>query len=415
MERTGIGQFTRLTARMVPLIARGRARAGQIVLAAAAAGLLILAGTGCGKQTKPAGPPPPVVQVVTVTPQDVPVFQEWIGTLEGYVNAQIRAQVTGYLLSQDYEEGSQIKKGQLLFQIDPRPFEAAVAQAQAKLAQDRAQLGKTELDVARLTPLAKAHAVSQEELDNAVQANLASQALVKADQAGLETAQLNLGFTKITSPIDGLAGMAQAQVGDLVGPTGPALTTVSTIDPIKVVFNVSEQNYLTYRRQHADPAERATHEQELELQLILADGSTYRFPGKFLFAGREVNPTTGTLLLTGAFPNPDLTLRPGQFARVRARTQMRHGVFLVPQRAVTQLQTSYQVAVVDNENKAHIRPVKLGPRIGSDWIIEEGLRNGDRVIVEGTQKVRDGLVVNAQPFPTAQATNQPAFSQVQPR
>jgi len=363
---------------------------------------------GCAKHQRQAQQAPPVVQVVAVTPKDVPIYQEWIGTVEGYVNAQIRAQVPGYLISQNYVEGSQVKKGQLLFQIDPRPFEAALAQAQAKLAQDQAQLGKTEIDVKRLTPLAKVQAVSQEELDNAVQANLAAAALVKADQAAVESAQLNVGFTKILSPIDGLAGVAQAQLGDLVGPTTQPLTTISTINPVKVNFNVSEQNYLAYRRLHTDPAERVAHEQELELQLILADGSTYAYPGKFFFAGREVNPTTGTLLLTGLFPNPDMTLRPGQFARVRARTQVRHGALVVPQRAVTQLQTSYQVAVVDSQNIAHIRPVKVGARIGSDWVIEEGLHPGDRVVAEGAQKVRDGRAVEPEPFVAAALTHNSA-------
>ncbi len=349
---------------------------------------------------------------MTVAATNVPIYQEWIGTLEGYVNAQIRAQVTGYLLSQEYVEGSQVKKGQLLFRIDPRPFESVVEQARAKLAQDQAQLGKTELDVKRLTPLARSQAVSQEELDNAIQSNLAAQAAVKADQAAIEAAQLNLGFTRITSPIDGLAGLAQAQIGDLVGPSTPLLTTISMINPIKVYFNVSEQTYLAYRRRHSDPAERAAHEQELELALILADGSTYAHPGKFLFAGREVSPTTGTLLLTGEFPNPELTLRPGQFARVRAQTDTRQDVVLVPQRAVTELQSSYQVAVVNAQNKAEIRSVTVGERVGSNWIIEEGLHPGDHLIVEGAQKVHSGLTVNPQPYRSSPGTNAPALAQV---
>jgi len=370
------------------------ARVAALVVCMGLVGLV----TACGKAKSQPAPQPPIVQVVTVTPTNVPIYGEWIGTVQGYVNAEIRAQVSGYLLAQNYAEGSEVKKGQLLFQIDPRPFHAALDQAKAKLTQDEAQQGKTQLDVTRLTPLAEVNAVSQEEFDNAVQANLAALATVKADQAAVETTQLNLGFTQLTSPIDGLAGTAQAQIGDLVGPTGPVLTTVSTIDPVRVYFNVSEQAHLAYRRHWTNQAERAVHEQELELQLILADGSTYPHPGRFFFAGREVNPTTGTLLLTGLFPNPDFVLRPGQFARVRAMTDLRKGALMVPQRAVTELQTSYEVALVDSQNKVHIQPVTVGPTYGSDWLIDQGLQPGERVIAEGTQKAKEGQVVNPQPF-----------------
>jgi membrane fusion protein (multidrug efflux system) len=252
--------------------------------------------------------------------------------------------------------------------------------------------------VKRLTPLAKVNAISQEELDNAVQSNLAAQAAVKADQATVEAARLSLNFTRITSPIDGLAGLAMAQIGDLVGPNGPVLTTVSTIDPIKVYFTVSEQAYLAYRQQYTNSVERETHEQELELQLILADGSVYPQSGRFYVAGREVNPTTGTLQLAGLFSNPNHLLRPGQFARVRARTQIQKNALLVPQRAVIELQGSYQVATVDSQKKAHLQPVKVGERYGSDWIIQQGLKPGDQVIVEGTQKVKEGAPVQPQPF-----------------
>src|SRR5258705_651197 len=352
---------------------------------------------GCGKPAPPPTPPPEV-QVVTVKPQDTPVYKEWIGTLEGLVNAQIRAQVTGYLQTQNYLEGKLLKTGDLLFQIDPRPFEAALDQAKAKLAQDQAQQIRTHWDVERYKPLAEKNAISQQEYINAVQADLAAQAQIKADQAAIESAQLNLGFTKILSPIDGIAGVALAQIGDLVGPGGPLLTTVSTIDPIKVYFITSEQAYLSYRRQYTNIAERATHEQALELQLILADGSIYPFTGKFSFAGREVNPTTGTIQLIGLFPNPDSVLRPGAFARVRARTQTRKNALLVPQRAVSELQGSYQVAVVGDENKVHMQTVMVGERIGSDWIIEKGIKPGDRVVVEGTQKTKEGIVVNPKPF-----------------
>jgi membrane fusion protein (multidrug efflux system) len=295
-------------------------------------------------------------------------------------------------------EGTQVKSNQLLFQIDPRPFEVTLAQTQAKLAQDEAQLGKTEQDVKRLTPLAKVKAISQEELDNAVASNRAMHAQVDADNAAIKGAELNLGFTKIKSPIDGLAGIAQAQIGDLVGPNGPILTRVSTVDPIKVYFTASEQSYLSYRSQHTNPAEREAHERELELELILADGSVYPRKGTFFAADREVNVNTGTLRLTGLFPNPDFLLRPGQFARVRARTDTRKGAITVPPRAVTELQGSYLVATVDSQNKVHIQPVKVGERLGSDWIIEKGLKPGDRVVAEGTQKVKEGVLVNPQPF-----------------
>lgn len=356
----------------------------------------ILALGGCKK--KPPPPAPPEVLVLTVEPSDVPIYQEWIGSLDGLVNAQIRAQVTGYLLSQDYAEGSEVNAGQLLFRIDPRPFEAALDQVKARLAQDQAQQSRTQWDVERYEPLARQHAISQQDYKNAVQANLAALAQIKADEATIETAQLNLEFTRITSPISGLAGIALAQIGDLVGPGGPVLTTVSTIDPIKVYFTASEQAYLAYRRLYTNAVERTTHEQGLELQLILADGSTYPLPGKFAFASREVNPTTGTIQLVGLFPNPNYVLRPGQFARVRARTRMQSGVLVVPQRAVTELQGSYQIAVVDPQNKVHIRSVSVGNQVGTDWVVEKGLQRGDRVIVEGIQKAKDGLTVNPQPY-----------------
>lgn len=353
---------------------------------------------------------PPEVQVMTVMPADVPISGEWIGTLDGAVNAQIRAQVTGYLLSQDYREGARVKKGDVLFQIDPRPFQAALEQAQARLAQDQAMQGKTALDVKRYTPLAKDQAMSQEELDNAVQANYAAEAQVKADQASVDLAQVNLGFTKISSPIDGVAGLANGQIGDLVGPSGNTLTTVSTIDPIRVYFAVSEQSYLSYWRQFTGPPTDSGSDSSPALQLILADGSAYPLPGKFFFADRQVNVNTGTIQITGLFPNPDYMLRPGQYGRIRAQTNMKRGVFLIPQRAVTELQGSYQVAtVVDaggGTNKVHLKPVKTGDQIGSDWVIESGLSAGDRVIVEGLQKVREGLVVTNTPFIPSGHTNQ---------
>jgi membrane fusion protein (multidrug efflux system) len=353
----------------------------------------VIAAAGCKK--KPVPPAPPEVQVWTVQSGDVPIYEEWIGSLDGYVNAQIRAQVTGYLLEQHYKEGMMVKKGDLLFQIDPRPFQAALDSAFAKLAQDQAQAGKTELDVKRYTPLAKEQAISQEQLDDAVQANLAAQAAIKADEADIETARLNLGFTKIISPIDGLAGIALAQIGDLLSPSSGLLTTVSTLNPIKAYFNVSEQSYLRYWRDHINLAQ---DEPDLELRLILSDGSVYPLKGKVFNADRQVNLDTGTLQIVALFPNPDLVLRPGQYARVRVQTRVQHGALLVPQRAVAELQGSYQVSVVDGQNKAHVKPVKVGEQAGSNWIIEDGLKPGERVVVEGTQKAREGVEVNPKPF-----------------
>jgi len=370
--------------------------------------LLVLAifANGCKKHS--VIPPPPEVQVITLAPTNVPIFEEWIGTLDGFVNAQIHAQVTGYLLTQNYAEGSEVKQGDLLFQIDPRPFQATLNQAQAKLAQDQAQAGKMELDVKRYTPLAKEQAISQEELDNAIQANLAASAQVKADQAAIENAQLNLGFTKITSPIDGLAGMALAQTGDLVGQSSTVLTTVSTINPIKVYFQVSEQSYVAFWQSLVDSG---NVDRNFPLQLIFVGGSVYPEKGKFFFADRQVDPNTGTLQIVGLFPNTKLKLRPGQYGRVRAQTQTITNALLVPQRAVTELQGSYQVGLVGATNALHFQSVKVGDQIGSNWIIETGLKAGDRVVVEGTQKVQEGMVVNPEPFETE--TNQTNQTQAQ--
>lgn len=356
----------------------------------------ILALIGCQQSQKPVVPPLEI-EVVEVLQEDVPIHSEWVGTLEGLVNAQIRPRVTGYLFSQHYKDGSFVEKGALMFLIDPRPFQAALDQAKGELAQAEAALGKTEIDVKRYTPLAKESAISQQELDTAVQANLGNKAKVAAAQAAVAQAQLNLGFTKISSPIDGIAGIAQAQIGDLVGPTS-LLTTVSTVDPIKVYFPVSEQEYLNYVKEHPDAAERDAHERQWGLELILADGSIYPQRGSFSVADRQVDVKTGTLRLEGLFSNPGNILRPGQFARVRAITATKKGALLVPQRALTELQGSYQVAVVDKDNKVSIRPVKVGERVGTQWIVDEGLKPGERVVAEGTQRVSPGMTVDPKPF-----------------
>jgi membrane fusion protein, multidrug efflux system len=368
-------------------------------------GVLILGAAGC----KPKAPPPaapPEVQVLTVSPRDVPIYQQWIGSLDGYPNAQIRAQVTGYLLKQDYAEGSKVKQGDLLFEIDPRPFQAALDQALSKQEQDQAMVGKTDLDVKRYTPLVRQQAVSQEELDDALQANLGAKAAVAADKAAVENARLNLGFTKITSPVDGIAGTAQAQIGDLLGPGGAVLTTVSTVDPIRAYFNISEQFYLTYRRENAEPGQTAP-ENEIPLELILSDGSHYPKRGKWLFTSRQIDINTGTLQVAANFENPDNLLRPGQYALVRAQTELRKNAILAPQRAVTELQGAYQVSTVDAENKVHIKKVQVGEQIGTDWIINSGLAPNDRIVIEGLQKAnKEGAVVNPQPWSQGK-TNQP--------
>jgi membrane fusion protein, multidrug efflux system len=366
-------------------------------------GLLILMGSGC----KPAAPPPPVppkVQVITVSPKDVPIYQQWIGTLDGYPNAQIRAQVTGYLLKQNYLEGSRVKQGDLLFEIDPRTFQATLDQALSKQAQDQAMVGKTDLDVKRYTPLVKVQAISQETLDDAVQANLAAKAAVASDQAAVENAKINLEFCKITSPVDGLSGTAQAQIGDLVGPGSALLTTVSTVDPMRVYFSISEQAYLVLSRQFTN-AEGGNSQPELPLQLILSDGSTYPAPGKWLFTSRQVDVNTGTLQIAGLFPNPHYVLRPGQYGLVRAKIETRRGIIVLPQRAVAELQGSYQVITVDATNAAHLKTVQVGQQVGNDWLIETGLEANDRVVTEGAQRLKEGTVVDPQPYSAGTTNN----------
>jgi membrane fusion protein, multidrug efflux system len=363
---------------------------------------------GCKKPPPP--PQPMEVQVITVTTRDVPIYQQWIGTLDGYPNAQIRAQVTGYLIRQDYAEGSYVHEGDLLFEIDPRPFQAVLDQAMAKLAEDKAQKGKTELDVKRFTPLAREKAVSQETLDDAIQANLGAAASIEADQAAIETAKLNLGFCRITSPVDGIAGTAQAQIGNLVGPGTATLTTVSTVDPIRDYFNISEDTYLTFYHQWTNAAQRMEYVDKMKLQLILSDGSTYPLPGKWLFTDRQIDITTGTIQIAATFPNPNRFLRPGQFGTVRAETEIRHNAILIPQRAVTELQGTYQVVIVDNTNAVHNRNVDVGAQIGAEWLINGGLAANDRIVVEGTQRARglkEGTVVQPEPYNPAPA-NPPA-------
>jgi RND family efflux transporter MFP subunit len=355
---------------------------------------------------------PPVVEVMAAKQSDVPVYGEWIGTLDGLVNADVRAQVTGYLTLQGYQEGSFVRKGQLLFQIDPRPFQAALDQAQGQLEQAKAALanaqavqGRTKLDVERYTPLAREQAASQQDLDNAVQNNLAAiagvktaEAQIKIDEAAVETAKINLGFTNLVAPIDGIAGQAQLQVGALVTPGSGTVTSISTVDPIKVYFTISEPQYLEWRKRFPSESSRKTADGALRLQLILADGSTYEHEGTILFADREIDAGTGSIRIAALFPNPNNILRPGGYGKVRAVIRTEPGALLVPQRAVSELQGSYQVAVVGNDNKVAIRSIEVGDAIGSEQIISGGLNPGERIVVEGVQKVRQGMLVNPVPF-----------------
>ena len=358
----------------------------------------------------------PDVEVLRVQQQDVPIYGEFIGTLDGLVNADVRAQVTGYLLKQGYQEGRFVKQGQLLFQIDPRPFQAALDQAQGQLAQAKAMLAnaqavqrRTELDVERYAPLVKEQAASQQDLDNAVQNNLAAlatietaKAQIKTYEASVETAKINLDFTRLVAPIDGVAGQAQLQVGALVSPGSGVVTSVSTLDPIKAYFTVSEPQYLEWRRRFPTETSRWEADKKLRLQLILADGSTYPHEGTFYFSDRQINETTGAIRLAGLFPNPNNILKPGGYAKVRAVIRTEERALLVPQRAVSELQGGYQVAILDADNKVTVRSVTVGPQIDRRWVIASGLSPGDRIIAEGVQKVRTGIRVNPKPF-TAEA------------
>jgi membrane fusion protein, multidrug efflux system len=354
----------------------------------------------------------PDVEVVQVEKKDVPIYAEWIGTLDGLVNADVRPQVTGYLLKQGYQEGAFVEQGQLLFQIDPRPFQAALDQAQGQLAQAQAALAnaqavqrRTELDVQRYTPLAEQQAASQQDLDNSVQNNLAAiatvetaKAQIKTYEAAVETAKINLDFTRLVAPIDGIAGQAQLQVGALVTPSSGVVTSVSTVNPIKVYFTVGEPQYLAWRKRFPTESSRLEADKGLRLQLILADGSTYPDEGKFYFADRQVNESTGAIRIAGLFPNPNNVLRPGGYAKVRAVIRTQPGALLVPQRAVSELQGGYQVAVVDADNKVDVRTVTVGDRVDNRWIIASGLNPGDRVVAEGIQRMRTGVHVNPKPF-----------------
>lgn len=354
--------------------------------------LVICAAVGCEKE-KAAPPPPPVVEVVDVVQQDVPVYMEWVASTDGSVNASIRPQVTGYLISQNYKEGDVVKKGQLLFRIDPRVFQAALDQAMGQLAQQQARWTTAKANLRRIKPLAAQNAVSQKDLDDATGQEQSTHASVIAAQATVDKAKLDLEFTRVTSLIDGVAGIAKAQIGDLVGPGQIGeLTTVSTVDPIKVYVPVSEQQYLKSTESRKDRSNGTT------LELILADGSTFPHKGKITFADRQIDPKTGTIKVATLFPNPGNLLRPGQFAKVKALLGIERNALLVPQRSVTDMQGKLMVAVVGPDNKVSIRTVEAGQRVGQLQVISKGLNPGEKIVAEGVQKVKEGMPVNPKPF-----------------
>jgi RND family efflux transporter MFP subunit len=406
-----------------------------------AAGAMLVIATACEHATGLAAAPKPLeVLIADVQQKDVPLYREWIGTVDGLVNAEIKAEVSGYLVKQAYTEGSFVRQGQLLFQIDPRPFQADLDQAEGRLAQSQGQLAqaraqliqaqaevavaeanqhRVQLDVDRYTPLFQQHAITQQDLDNATQNNMAAKAQLQATKAqvetdkaqitaataavqsataAVETARINLGFTRLTAPIDGITGIAQLQVGALVSPASGAITTVSTVDPIKVYFTVSEQEYLARKREYPTPQKFLEARSRVQLELILADGTTYPEKGKVDFANRQVDVRTGAIRLAALFPNPGNILRPGQYGRVRAAIDVDRGALLVPQQAVFDLQGTRQLAVVGRDNKVSVRSVTLGETFGHDWIVSEGVKPGERVVADGVQKVRPGMLVDPKPY-----------------
>jgi len=340
---------------------------------------------------------PMPVTVATVERRDVALDGDWVATLDGFVNAQIQPQVSGYMIKQDYREGSVVQSGEVLFEIDPRPFQATLDQAEGQLAQARAQLGLADINVMRDTPLAKARAIAQSQLDNDVQQQAAQIAAVRTAEANVEQAQLNLGFTKVRSLVTGIAGRAMTQVGNLVSQS-TALTTVSQVNPIKVYFSISEQEYLglSGRVKAGGKVDLLMSGNTIPLQLTLGDGNIYPYKGQIVFVDRQVNPQTGTIQIAGSFSNPQNLLRPGQFGRIKAETEVRHDALLIPQRAVNELQGSYQVAVIGSDNIVQIRSVVLGPQRGSNLIITSGIKPNERVVTEGVSKLKDGMRVSPQ-------------------
>ncbi len=371
-----------------------RLRPGAILAAVAALCILV---SGCNRGQATIARPVPEVEVATVETRDVPMYSEWVATLDGYVNAEIRPQVSGYIIKQNYKEGSLVHEGQVLFEIDPRPFQATLDRAKGDLAQAQAQLGKATLDVERDTPLAEGRAIAKSQLDNEVQAKLGAQASVESAKAAVEQAQLNLEWTKVTSLVDGIAGIAQVQIGNLVGPTS-MLTSVSQVDPIKAFFPINEHEYLfAQKKNNPIPGKHTINFFGTSVRLILSDGSVYPQTGKILLADRQVDANTGTIRIVAAFPNPGNVLRPGQYGRVRVETELKSNALLLPQSAVAQSQGSYQVAVVGSDHKVNMRTVKPGATVGTMWVIDEGLKPGEQVVVEGLQQLREGTLVAPKP------------------
>jgi membrane fusion protein, multidrug efflux system len=361
---------------------------------------------GCQREkAPPVAAAPPQVLVAKVEPRDVPIIEEWIGTLDGSANVDIRARVQGYIQEIAFKEGSAVKEGDLLLRIDPRPYEAALAQAKAELGQATAVQQKAEQDEQRQTELFNKKIVSQQDYANAVQANLAAKANVEAARAALDQAQLNLDFATISSPLTGVVGRTDLSVGDFVaaGSSGAPVTTVSTVDPIKLVFSVSEKDYLEAADRIREILAKPLDQREATVELIRADGKLHPYKGRFLAADRQVDEKTGTIRISAIFPNPGNILRPGQYARLRIKMQERAGALLIPQRAVLELQGRNFVWVVDDANKVSQRKVTVGPRFGSDWVIEDGLKQGERIVVEGLQNVRDGATVQPSTAPPSTA------------
>ena len=385
------GGYTMITSSMKGCSVFNRPTIFTMLLTFTCIGLAVFLVSGCGKEKRTEMPP--TVEVADVVQKDVPIFAEWVGTLDGMVNATIRAQVQGYLIKQNYKEGDPVKKGQVLFEIDPRTFQAALDQAKGELGRTEARWNQTKANLARIKPLAAQNAVSQKDLDDAIAAEQSAQASIQSAKANFDKASLELGFTKITSPINGIAGIAKAQIGNLVGPGGiEELTTVSTVNPIKAYVAVSEQEYLQAQET------RKRQVGKVPLELILADGSVYPQKGEFAFADRQVDVRTGTIRVATTFSNPNNLLRPGQFARIRAQMGLKKSALLIPQRAVTEVQGRYLVAVIGGDNKVAIKQVKAAERFGQLWVIDEGLQAGDKVVAEGIQKVKEGMVVSPKPF-----------------
>lgn len=350
----------------------------------------------CSSEKAKPAPPPPAVSVMKVVQKDVQITQEWVGTMVGNIDADIRPKVDGFLVSRLYTEGSYVTKGQAMFQLDPRQTQASVEQAQGQLERARAALAQAQIDVKRYTPLVAEKAVSQAELDKAKSMERASTAEVAAAQAVLDNAKLNLGWSKVTCPISGIAGVAKVGVGDLMTPN-TVMTTVSAVDPIYVDFSISEQDYLRFIREKSGRAAGRN------LVLTLGDSSVFPHSGRALLVNREMDSHTGTIQIRAEFSNPGNVLRPGQYARVRAVTEERKDALLVPQRAISEVQGIYQVGVVSSDNKVEIRAVKPGPQFGDMWVIDSGLRPGDRVVVDGLQRIRDGMTVAPTAFKDTQA------------